>query len=516
MRPITPEVLKQLKIADSLARIADAERNLVPLEPGWDHLTLNNRTIKNIAIYIESLCSTGIEVATERELIARKPGHGVRPVAFWGMKEQILYDALTTAALRTLPKMDRSAEKYIEFATAPVSYSREIQENKNSADTDRLLFSILNSQVKYVVKSDLTSFYQFIDHALLADELIAQGANFEVVSHLVDLLSEVTGRPSGLPQLYHASDRLSEVYADLVERSLLRQGFAVWRFNDDFRIACKDFAESIAAIEALDSAARSVGLAMNELKTFTYHFSNYVLATLGLDVLPENGTISAEEVEAVAGDYTDNFAEKPDSALALIRSANISGKDGIDLRTADREAVRKMRRALHALAGDNNVGAFESIRLLIGFVPSLTPDLIKYLITAGVGEHQGQAGEILDSVVESVSLNTWQRVWVIEAYRSLELLSVAGPKLDSRLAWVQNCFFTGKEPLRAVAFRALASASHVSIIQAVTEATEAPEAVRSFYFASVRDRVPSDPTPSEENSVSALRATDAITKALLA
>lgn len=518
MRPITTEVLEKLKIADSLVRVARTQRNLVPSEPGWEQLTVNNATITRVERYIKSLCRGGMELATERELTARKPGHGVRPVAFWGIKEQVLYDALTAAALQTLPVVDRSVAKYIEFIESPVSYAREIQPDKKTTNANKVLFFVFDSEVKYVVKSDLTSFYQFIDHSILADELISQGADFDIVSHLIDLISEVTGRPLGLPQLYHASDRLSEVYIDQVERALLRKGFAVWRFNDDFRIACKNFSEAIAAIEALDSAARSVGLAINELKTFTYQFSTYFLSTYDIDKLPEGGIISLDDVEAAAGDYTDDFSEAPDSALAFIQSTNLTGEnDGLDLKNADRDDVRRIRRALDSLAQDQNAEAFDSIELLISFVPSLTPDLIKYMMAAGSGDHRIRAGEILDSIIESVSLNSWQQVWLIEALRALDLLSDADPSsIASRLTWVQKCFATGKEPLRGAAFWALAASSNLEVVETVAEAMDAPEAVKSLYLAGVRDRLPINPTMQEGNAVSGLRETDDITRALLA
>ncbi|QLY29255.1 hypothetical protein H0264_28830 [Nocardia huaxiensis] len=517
MRPITNDVLRQLKLADALVRVSQTERNLVPSQPGWDQLVKNNATIKRVVSYLENRFRRGIEVSTERELTARKPGHGVRPVAFWGIEEQVLYDALVEAAVHGLPSLDRSVSKYIEFVEAPVVYARQIEKDRQLSEFDQILFSIINSEIKYVVSSDLTSFYQYIDHAVLADELIAQGANYDIVSHLVDLLSEVTGRPSGLPQLYDASDRLSEVYVDQVERNLLRQGFAVWRFNDDFRIACRSFSESIAAIEALDSAARSVGLAINELKTFTFHFSTYVLNTYGIDSLPEGGTISMDDVEAIAGDYQDDFSEDSDSAAAVIRSANISGQArGIDLREIDRDGVRRIRRALSALANEGNTAALESAPLLMGFVPSLTPDLAKYLIAVGASGNAERAGEVIDLIVESVSLNTWQKVWLIECYRSLELFSSAtSTNNEARSEWIQQCFYSGKEPLRAFAFRALAAASRVAVYEAVEEAASSPGAVKAIYLASVSDHLSSGATQQEEKAVAALRETNEITKAIL-
>ena len=446
----------------------------------------------------------------------------MRPVPYWGVVERVLYRALTEAALDGLPEVDRSADAYLRFVKAPVSYAWELQRKRDAKrkKKPRALLHFLESPVKYVVKSDLTAFYQFVDHTILGEELVAQGADFDVVEALIELLGEVQGRGYGLPQLLDASDALSEVYVDRVERWLIRQGYAVWRFNDDFRIACETYLEALGSIEALDSACRSVGLAINELKTFTYGFTNYMIDSLSLVESDLGETIAPDEVEETVGDYTDDFGEDPDAALKRIESAKTrgAGKEGINLRRATNDDVRLLRRAIAALAGAEDPRALDHITRLVIYIPSLTPSAMRYLLVfKDKDEAQEQVGEVLDELIERASLNDWQRVWLCFAIEELALLEPDGPgDVDTRLRWVWSCFRDAEdEPLRGSALRTLVGAGQVDFPETVKRASRAPAAMLTTYLSAVLEAADSPPNPAQTKQLRALEGTNNIYKALL-
>jgi hypothetical protein len=112
------------------------------------------------------------------------------------------------------------------------------------------------------VKADLASFYDYIDHEILGQELLIRTADHAAIECLLDLLGEVQGRRYGLPQLLEPSDRLSDLYGDRVLRALRRKQWPAWRFNDDFRIAVETFEEAKRALDDLTAAARDNGLAV--------------------------------------------------------------------------------------------------------------------------------------------------------------------------------------------------------------------------------------------------------------
>lgn len=176
----------------------------------------------------------------------RKSGHGVRPVAELSIRDRVLYRALVRRWEEVLPEPDRSSEAHEAFLKAPLG--------TDAAPT-------------YVVSSDVTACYEYIDHGLLAREVLARTGDSDGVEALTSLLAGLMGRSYGLPQQSGSSDVLAEVYLSVVERRLLRQGLAVWRYNDDSRIAVDSWSEALNAVDALERECRAIGLALNDLKT---------------------------------------------------------------------------------------------------------------------------------------------------------------------------------------------------------------------------------------------------------
>ncbi|MCZ4498332.1 MAG: hypothetical protein JWQ74_885 [Marmoricola sp.] len=521
MRPMSTATVAMLDFETALAREAVATRNLVPDEPGWDALAADSKAIKKIAGYVAGLCRKGFESAPSRTLSARKPGHGVRPVAFWGPADRILYRALTDAAVRGLNLRERSTEEYIKFVKAPVDYAYALQQARDVGDKrqPRSLFYFLDTDIEYIVRSDVTAFYQFVDHGMLADELIAQGASFEIVAALVELLGEIEGRAYGLPQLLDSSDVLSEVFIDRVERSLLRQGLAVWRFNDDFRIACRTYSDAVGSIELLDTEVRANGLSLNESKTFTYRFITYLMEHYDAEALKSvGGTIAPDDVEAVTGDYLDDFSDNIDGALEVVKAAQPhAGEDGIDLNAARGEEVRTLRRALDALAKERDDRACGEVRRLLAYLPSLTPDVAKYLLALKPRSSAAALRSAVDDVLENTTLNAWQMVWLLEVIRKRNLIRGSDERSVRRLAWVTKCFESRDDgPLRAAAFRTLSAGKRLSVQEAVQAAADSSYAVRLHYLAGIADRlVRAKLQPEEEKAIRALGSTDVLHRQVL-
>lgn len=354
MKKLSAAATKRLKFADAFSEEAASSRNLLPEEPAWDRIAEQSRPL---ATYLENRLRAGFQPSPQVEISARKPGHGVRPVPYWGVLERVVYRALTKAVLANAKPVDRSPAAYLTFVTAPGRYARDRQPQHNRGGFIRLFWG--DTPVNYVVKSDLTAFYQFIDHAVLAEELLLFGADFELIEALMELLAEVQGRNYGLPQLLDASDMLSELYADRIERDLLRSGFAVWRFNDDFRVACDTYVDALTAIEALDAAARRVGLVLSENKTVTVGIMKYILDAFNLSASDAGQAVDLDDVEDMVGDYTDDFGEDDaDEALSVVRRAqvdrgevrpNTAPERWIRLRSLRTEDVRLLRRAINGL-----------------------------------------------------------------------------------------------------------------------------------------------------------------------
>lgn len=493
MKRLSAALTKRLKLEDAVVDEAASSRNLLPEEPGWDRVAGRARSI---ADYLANQLQAGFHPALQVEIAARKPAHGVRPVPYWGTLERIAYRALTTTALHGVAPHDRSPEAYLDFVAAPVKYARDRQPPRKRRKPSLLFLG--KTPVNYVVKSDLTAFYQFIDHAVLAEELLLLGVDFEVIEALMELLAESQGRYYGLPQLLDASDMLSELYADRIERDLLRSGLAVWRFNDDFRIACDTYADALNAIEALDAAARRVGIVLSESKTFTVGIVTYLLDTLGLSAPASGKAVDLDDVEDQVGDYTDEFGEEDADvayeAIERMVETQSDDPDGRainlnDLRTQD---IRVLRRALNGLTKASDTRALKQIVTLAIYAPSLTPTLIRYLRAVGknLASHDDAWLEIVktvDDLVHRVSLNNWQKLWLVDVLRDLALLGGDLGDTDEVNRWVEWVDDlrrdTASEALRAGAIRALAAQGRMSVTDVVSSADRASDALLHIYTA---------------------------------
>jgi hypothetical protein len=339
----------------------------------------------------------------------RKPTHATRPVHVAGIPERVVYNALTEALLSELDPPDRGAHAYAEFIKAPLQYLLE----KSASSAPEILVVAINQlledpELQYVVTSDIAAFYQYIDHGILSTELMRHSADFEMISTLIALLQRMVGREFGIPQQSRPSDRLSELIGELLSSSLLRSGYPTWRFNDDFRIGARSFADALAAIEVLDEAARELGLVVNEHKTRILLIKTYLTDTLGLDVDEPIGQIDeSDEIEDLVADYDEWIfsADEAGDALSAFMRLTASPAEGIS-----RQDVGRTRRSLVYLSRESNPMAVRSAAVLVGFAPSLTPSVAKYLATIDPSDDSDPLAMVAH-ILASDSLSEWQRSW---------------------------------------------------------------------------------------------------------
>lgn len=183
-------------------------------------------------------------------VLARKIGGGSRPLPFMSLRDRLAYRALVTAVD---PELESARGDHSTFQDGP----------------------LVVDGCKYVLKADIAAFYQYVDHEKLVDEVVAQRGDDLGVVAATQLLQASTGRLFGLPQMSQASDALAEIYIDPIRRDLVRAGFKVFRFADDFRVACNDYNSALAALEIMERSAFSLGLVLNESKTSTPSLDKY-------------------------------------------------------------------------------------------------------------------------------------------------------------------------------------------------------------------------------------------------
>lgn len=511
---MTERLVGKLRLDIAIEKEAKSTRNLVPPEIGWDRIVDNLPTLQS---WIISQLRAGFTPGGQQVIAVRK-AQGTRPLPIWGAVERIIYRALTDLVLGGEFKLDRSADAYLAFIKAPVRYSERLQrESRKSQGTDNLFF-FLQSDIEYVVKSDITAFYQYVDHAVLGQELQARGGDFDAISHLLELLREVQGRAYGLPQLLDSSDELSEIYIDRVERQLLRHGLAVWRFNDDFRIACRTYHDALNSIEQLDAAARDVGLVISESKTLTFRFMNYMFDSLSLNREPGMDGVLLDDVEAVVGDYTDDFSEDLEAAKSCIHGAQATDvvDEGLDLRKVNTDNLRLLRRALGSLTHAADAGVTEDILRLFIYAPALSPTLFQYLSSVYLIA-QDRVTAVIDEMINHASMNEWQHQWVLRTIHDLKLLREGAlGQLDNRITWVKNKRLESSSAMTgAYATLALSAVRRIEFDQVMRSLEAAPSALLTWYAAALREHYEVEREPELKRRLDAVASMSPLHKALV-
>ncbi len=442
-----------------------ATRRLIPDDAAISGLFLH----ESAGEWAQRRCAGEFAPIPGQIVTVRKSGHGVRPVAELSVRDRVLYRALVSRWKTELPYPDRSSKAYETFLEAPLA--------SKAAPT-------------YVVSSDVTACYEYVDHGLLGREVLARTGDSDGVEALTDLLAGLMGRSYGLPQQSGTSDVLAEAYLSVVERRLLRQGLTVWRYNDDFRVAVDGWSDALNAVDALERECRSMGLALNDLKTVIRKGETYK-QVLGrrAEVMQEiSGEVEVDLTDIVMGPYDDDVQvvkpEKNDVEVGAARQivaewATLQDKmlapdpevgltsEEKDKRAALTDLLRWALPTLELEATDG--GVLEACSQILRTEQTLTPYVARYV------EKSRDAGKTVawfeTFLAGNPYLTPWQAWWIAPSLRALMGSYAAGSRQRDwlQLVWQDPAC---PEPVKAgIAFTvAQKGMSHVSDLLKVYEA----------------------------------------------
>jgi len=413
MESLPSDLLDELNFQRATEEEATSWRNHLPPEP-WQAPV--EAAAHEVGEWVKSRLEAGVPNARGAVVSVRKAGQSTRPVPIVGVAERIAYRALTDHLLEGVPPAARSVEDYRRFATGPISYGV-----RSSANRFR---RISDSKITHVVESDVTAFYQYVDHETLRQELVLQTGRVKAAEALRELLREISGASYGLPQMLDASDELSEIYIRILERDIARRGIPVWRYNDDFRIAVNSYEAAQSAVEQLSESAASLGLVLGEHKTYISRFSTYFMRYADVEDPEELERFDPDAVFVDSG-----YVLEPDQAVevAIGTLARLDLPPGdparIDLKSASGADLRQLRRALSILRAAGDPAALERTTHLMLFTPSLTPRVCEYLSDL----HTGYPDDVAASwealyMNHSSSLSQWQLAWLTYVARTADLL----------------------------------------------------------------------------------------------
>jgi len=469
--PIDRTLLRRIDLPNAVALELSSRNRLLPRR--WDYATLA-LSMSGVESWLLPQLRRGPSGRRASVVLADKGWRGARPLHVMTLEDRVLYRALVGLISAALPEQLRSRAPIEQFRLAPLGVP----------------------DVEYISKTDVTAYYEFVDHDLLCAELIAQTGEELAVDALADLLASVLGRRVGLPQVHPASDILGDTYIDPVRRRLLRQGHIVFAYSDDFRIASPSLGDARASLEACAMEVRALGLVLNERKTYTYGADNYRSSLTSFADAEQRLFADGKQPDSFGGlrfldsDYGDadgdggaplTLGTSPlgssvdeDEALATDNNEVSEDIDPQRLRAAQRAwelwetedeteetqagqaaAITQslLGRALPALGAGGDGRPLEFLSGLLRYEPALTPQVSAYV--HAYGQHSPRARSALrsalDEAVTDDILSAWQGMWLAQAAGGVR----RSRRIHAYEEWLARCTAESHDGLAATAAAAL-------------------------------------------------------------
>lgn len=439
MRPIDGQTFQRLNMASAALLEADSTNPLLPAHPG---LAVVGQRVQQFESWAAAELARGFIPARQVIVSSRKAGFGIRPFAVWGVLERVLYRALVEEILSNTEPPDRSAVAYREFVIGPLRHWATGP-------------GALAQSSGYVVKTDVVAFYQYVDHRILADELLYLTGERELITLLMELLQETQQRDFGLPQALWPSHRLAEVYIATLDRQMARRGARVWRYSDDIRLACDNYADALRRIEELDSGLRDLGLVMNEHKTSTPTLDTYlheVAAVLGSDELPDQLAEEPPSHTERGDEYEESTTVMPlAGALSVVKRARPPSKTrrrstlAIDITRLSNDDFKKLRAGWSSLIAHRDPSALDLVHRYFTYAPGLTAHVSRYLVAISVDDPDGTFAAI-DNLLTRTALTDWQQGWIVDAMRQIAEAGegLPSPVMKRWVGWLRDLGTSGK------------------------------------------------------------------------
>lgn len=437
---IDPAVVKRLGISDAAKIVTTVPLDRLPR-------LISERCLEGregrLTREVATAYSSGTIVAAETFSMPRK-GFGPRPVALLAARDRIAYDALVARLRGELPAESRSQENWNSFR----SFGRPDS----------------SASAKYVVTLDIASMYEYVDHAILRRELLVQSMDTAHVEATIALLGEAFGTTRGLPQMMSSSDVLADAYIAILERALLRHGYALARYADDFRVLAPDWATANQIIERAAEVARGIGLVLSAEKTSIKKASKIADDDAELQRVLDKYFAAAQSDLTTFDDLMDWYsdpveADEPDDETAMNEAFRRVLRDWTRRRTRSGLPSQLVAKALRSLRNAPVRVSNKALTQLVFMDPLKLSSVILYLRARPSELEQNWRTARKLAAMERQS--PWAKLWLL-AYCS-ELTYDASNKHARRLkAWATRQLEDEHEVVRVEAAWTLAQWGDIS------------------------------------------------------
>lgn len=236
---------------------------------------------RNLGLLADRLDNETYEPSVALKIYQPKRAGTLRTIPILTVSDRIVYQGICNiVARRSAPDIQMVANRQVfaHLSASPNSMFALQPWRVQYRRFNRALEQTWRRGNKWLVKTDIASFYDSVDHGLLV-EILRDRWNID--GRLLDLLRIClrTWSPhvqqryleQGLPQGYEASDFLSTIFLYTVDRDMCGKGYDAFyrRYVDDIRMLLPQQDKALRALIDLDLFMKSVGLIVQTAKTTT-------------------------------------------------------------------------------------------------------------------------------------------------------------------------------------------------------------------------------------------------------
>ena len=251
------------------------------LEVGWQRVLTNSEMagIDGITVPIFGLDLDNHIDRLREELLSRtyrplpllafdipKPTGGTRRLAVPVVRDRLVQ----AAALHVLQPIIEKEMESISYAYRP---------GRSYQDAIEQIGLLRDEGFSHVVDADIHAYFDEVNHELLVTRLSEVIPDKDVVDLvrkwiMVDMVykGRKVKRKKGLPQGSVISPLLANLYLDDLDEALLKEGYKLIRFADDFVVLCKSSKRAQQAVELTDQLLEDLHLRLNKDKTSVVTF----------------------------------------------------------------------------------------------------------------------------------------------------------------------------------------------------------------------------------------------------
>lgn len=406
-------------IRAAVERQCRARPDLLPPDPADAAVIAMNR-YNAVAKSLTAAASEGLRVSPRDAVAAHKGPLATRPVLPLSFPERALLDALLAELNEQLQDDD-------------------LTDDPTAVPFDALQRRPIETEAAWVVGADVNSFYQYISHQLLTDQLVSRTGDWNVANALRELLGFLMGTRVGLPQGFRPMRALGDVYLAQCVRALRRAGYLAWAHSDDLRIGCSSRRDAHDSVLVLDEALRSVGLSLNTEKCWVRSLDSYTTwSNRPSELLAEFATQYELDVDPwlLAGPYDegeesdDEEGPSEDQIRGTVRQIfewaeekepSPRGAEGWSHRYVITEALRSGARY-------EEPSGLTALPAILQEFPQLTDDACQYLRAVAPHDEEQASKAVRLLCHRSRALSPWQLAWL--AWGSLAMGDAPKPLLD--------------------------------------------------------------------------------------